>query len=200
MPRKLIGIGLALLGLAVFLIRLHHPGPYFLPEGGNLFGGLLALGCGVLLFFDVLPSEGPSALPLQLGLLAASLLALYMAAFATAAEIEEVIVVRPGCGETRGAPLRLWVVDDDGAMWATMGRDKATRSGIATARTVTLLRDGEEACVAASVVDDARLVEHLSLLREEKYAVEQVAVALGIFDEERFRSNVALRMTPGAVR
>ncbi len=200
MPRKLIGIGLAGLGLAVFLIRLHHPGPYVLPEGGNLFGGLLALGCGVLLFFDVLPSEGPSALPLQLGLLAASLLALYMAAFATAAEIEEVIVVRPGCGETRGAPLRLWVVDDDGAMWATMGRDKATRSGIATARTVTLLRDGEEACVAASVVDDARLVEHLSLLREEKYAVEQVAVALGIFDEERFRSNVALRMTPGAVR
>ena len=196
MPRKIIGIALALLGLTVFLIRLQHSGPYFFPEGGNFVGGVLALVCGVLLFFDVLPSEGPGAPILQLGLLGASLLALYMGAFATAAEIEEVVVVRPGCGETRGAPLRLWIVDDDGAMWSTMGREKATRNGITTARSVTLLRGGQEACLPAEIVDDARLVEHLSLIREEKYTAERVGVALGIFGEDRFESNVALKMSP----
>ncbi|MEM9174305.1 MAG: hypothetical protein AAGC67_03660, partial [Myxococcota bacterium] len=190
------GIALALLGLSVFLIRLHHEGPYFLPEGGNLVGGLLALGCGVLLFFDVLPSEGGGGKVAQGALLATSLLALYMASFATLAEVEEVVVVRPGCGETRGGPLRLWVIDDDGAIWATMGRDKATRNGISTARVVTLLRGGQEACVVAAVVDDLRLVEHLSLKREDKYLAERIAVALGIFGDDRFESNVALRMGP----
>lgn len=196
MPRKIIGLALFLLGLTVFLIRLHHDGPYFPPEGGNLVGGVLALVCGLLLFFDVLPSEGGSGFVAQAILLLASLLALYLAAFATLAEVEEVVVVRPGCGETRGGPLRLWVIDDDGAIWATMGRDKATRSGIATARRVTLLRGGQEACVVAAVVDDPRLVEHVSLLREEKYLAERIAVALGIFGDDRFESNVALRMGP----
>ncbi|MCR9095214.1 MAG: hypothetical protein NXI30_13420 [bacterium] len=195
MPRKIIGIALFLLGLTVFLIRLQHEGPYFLPEGGNLVGGLLALACGALIFFDVLPSEGGGGVA-QGALLLTSLLALYLAAFATLAEVEEVVVVRPGCGETRGGALRLWVIDDDGAIWATMGRDKAKRNGISTARTVTLLRGGEEACVVAAVIDDERLVEHVSLLREDKYAAERIAVALGIFGDDRFESNVALRMGP----
>jgi hypothetical protein len=196
MPRKIIGIALFGLGLAVFLIRLQHDGPYFVPEGGNLVGGLLALGCGALLFFDGLPSEGAGGSVAQGALLLTSLLALYMAAFATLAEVEEVVVVRPGCGETRGGPLRLWVIDDDGAIWATMGRDKAVRNGISTASRVTLLRGGREVCVVAAVVDDTRLVEHVSLLREEKYLAERIAVALGIFGEDRFESNVALRMGP----
>lgn len=196
MPRKIIGIALFGLGLAVFLVRFHHEGPYYLPEGGNLVGGLLALVCGALIFFDVFPSDGAGGFFAHGVLLLTSLLALYMAAFATLAEVEEVVVVRPGCGETRGGPLRLWVIDDDGAIWSTMGRDKAVRSGISTARQVTLLRRGQEACVVAAVVDDTRLVEHLSLLREEKYLAERIAVALGIFGEDRFESNVALRMGP----
>lgn len=196
MPRKIIGIALALAGLSVFLIRLQHAGPYFPPEGGNLVGGLLALVCGTLIFFDVPPARDGAGTVGQGVLLLTSLLALYLAAFAILAEVEEVVVVRPGCGETRGGPLRLWVIDDEGAMWATMGRDKATRNGISIARTVTLLRGGEEACLVAAVLDDARLVEHLSLLREEKYVAERIAVALGIFGEDRFDSNVALRMGP----
>jgi len=199
MARKIIGIALILIGLAVFLIRLQHPGPYDWPEGGNLLGGLLAIACGALIFFDALPSEGTGALPLQVALLSTSLVALYLASFATAAEIEEVVVVHAGCGETRGGGLRLWIVDDEGAMWATMGREKAIRTGIATARRVTLLRNGEASCLPAAVIDDVRLVEHLSLLREEKYAAERVAVALGIFGEDRFESNVALRMQPFVV-
>ena len=145
MPRKIIGLALALAGLSVFLIRLQHAGPYFPPEGGNLVGGLLALACGTLIFFDVPPSRDGTGTVGQGVLLLTSLLALYLAAFAILAEVEEVVVVRPGCGETRGRPLRLWVIDDEGAMWATMGRDKATRNGISIARTVTLLRGGEEA-------------------------------------------------------
>lgn len=94
--------------------------------------------------------------------------------------------------------MRLWVIDDEGAIWATMGRDKAKRNRLRSVRQVTLLRDGRESCVAAALIDDARLVEHVSLMREEKYAVERIAVALGIFGEDRFRSNVALRMSPDA--
>lgn len=194
MPRKIIGILLALLGIAVFVIRLKHGGPYFLPEGGNLLGGLLALICGALWFVDPLPEEGRFYRLLHLGLLVASLLGLYLAAFATAAEVEEVIVVWPGCQEARGEPLRLWVIDDEGAAWATLGREKAVRAGLPNRHEARLLRGGVETCVDAALVDDARVVEHLSLLREEKYAVERVAVALGIFGEDRFDSNVALRL------
>ena len=45
--RRAAGIVFFAIGIAVFLIRLHHEGPYAFPEGGNLRAGILAILLGV---------------------------------------------------------------------------------------------------------------------------------------------------------
>ena len=40
--QSIVGWLMLLVGISVFAIRLQHAGPYALPEGGNLLGGVLA--------------------------------------------------------------------------------------------------------------------------------------------------------------
>ena len=49
--RRILGGSMLAVGLSVFLVRLGHAGPYALPQGGNLMGGLLALALGGWLAF-----------------------------------------------------------------------------------------------------------------------------------------------------
>ena len=80
-------------GVSVFLVRLGHAGPYALPQGGNLAGGLLALALGGWLAF-----RGPAVGQLErVGtrlVLLASPVILFFTLYATLAEVEEVVVLK----------------------------------------------------------------------------------------------------------
>ena len=197
MLRRSVGIILLALGLAVFLVRLRHAGPYFLPEGANLAGGLGAVICGALLIRTKPAAIGGQALRIGLtSLLAiASLVSFYMALYGTLAELEEVVVVRPSCESKAGDPLRFWIVDDSGAHWISMGPGKADRTGLSQTRAVSLLRDGIEQCMNAAIVDDPAILRRVLPLLEEKYTVARVAVSLGLFGEGRYSTNQLLRLT-----
>jgi len=198
--RRSVGIVLIALGLAVFLVRLRHAGPYFLPEGGNLAGGLGALVCGALLIRAKAAKIGGQAVRIGLtSLLAiASLVSFYLALYGTLAELEEVVVVRPRCESERDDPLRFWIVDDAGALWISMGPGKAERTGLSRTRVVSLLRDGKERCMDAAIVDDPAILRRVLPLLEEKYTVARVAVSLGVFGESRYSTNQLLRLTEPA--
>ena len=83
--RSIVGCGLLALGVAVFAVRLLHEGPYAVPRGANLFGGLGALLLGGLLVWP--------ATPRWLGwlALAATPVVLFSGLYATLAELEEVV-------------------------------------------------------------------------------------------------------------
>ena len=83
--QTVVGGVLLALGIAVFAVRLVHEGPYAVPRGGNLFGGL-----GALLLGGVLVWSGT---PRGLGwlALAASPVVLFFGLYATMAELEEVV-------------------------------------------------------------------------------------------------------------
>ena len=55
---RLLGSVLILLGIAVFLVRLHHAGVYVMPGGGNLLAGALALVLGAWLLSPWAVSPG----------------------------------------------------------------------------------------------------------------------------------------------
>jgi hypothetical protein len=194
MFRKLCGGAFVLLGVAVFLVRLQHEGPYFFPEGGNLAGGLGALACGVALLFT-------NPVPTLVGrlttsaLAAVSIIALYLASYATAAELEEVIVVRTSCAAGEGEELRLWLVDEGDQMLVSMSRAKAERSQLTSTKEVSLLRGGAVRCVAAEIVSDATTLRRVTAGLYEKYTVARIATDLGIFSDDRLGTNVVLRMT-----
>jgi len=198
MLRRSLAFVLIVLGLAVFLVRLRHAGPYFMPEGGNLVGGIGALICGALLMRDQAGEAlGRTArIGLTSVLFVASLASFYLAFYGTLAELEEVVVVRAHCEGDVGDPLRFWVVDDAGALWISMGPGKAERTGLARTPDVRLLRDGEEQCMEASIVDDPATLRRVLPLLEEKYTVARIAVSLGVFGDGRYETNELLRLTP----
>jgi len=66
--QKVLTCVLLAVGIAVFAVRLLHDGPYAMPSGGPLFGGLGALLLGAVLLW--------SAVPRALGRLALGRLAL----------------------------------------------------------------------------------------------------------------------------
>lgn len=199
MLRRSLALLLFLLGLAVFLVRLRHVGPYFLPEGGNLLGGIGALVCGGILFGESrIRARGVRiAASLLLGI--ASVLSGYLALYATLAELEEVVVVRARCQGDAGDSLRFWIVEDDGALWISMGAGKADRTGLSRTRAVSLLRDGQEQCMDATLVADDETLRRVLPLLEEKYTVARIAVSLGIFGDNRYSTNTLLRLVPEKV-
>src|SRR6185436_3977949 len=103
--QTVIGWGLLVVGVAVFAVRLKHEGPYAMPRGANLFGGL-----GALLLGAVLVS---SAAPRWLRWLAAAVspVVLFFGLYATMAELEEVVSLYATDSAGRKAELRLWIVD-----------------------------------------------------------------------------------------
>ena len=185
------GAGWVLLaiGFAVFAVRLQHAGPYAVPRGGNLFGGLGALGLGALMVW----SRGPRWL--GWAALAASPVVLFFALYATMAELEEVVSLYATDSHGRPAELRLWIVDRDDGEWVGMSRSKALEHSLDGAH-VELLRSGEIRCVVPVLHEDRPTVIAIHALKVEKYAAARGAAAIGLYPREARESAVSLRLDP----
>jgi len=193
LPRILGGSMLAV-GLSVFLVRLGHAGPYALPQGGNLAGGLLALALGGWLAF-----RGPAVGQLEkvgtrLALLASPVI-LFFTLYATLAEVDEVVVLKATSSSGEAADLRLWIVDLEGFSWIVMPRDKAREHGLDGAR-VELLREGELRCVETTVESDRETVTAVRDARYEHYAIQRLATMVGVFTREPGPEAIVVRVAP----
>lgn len=196
-PAKLrapMGWLLLLVGISVFAIRLQHEGPYAVPRQGNLLAGVLALALGIGLVRPWFGEEGRGSLLVR-AVLAASPIVLFFGLYSTLAELEEVVVLR--ATDRSGTPrdLRLWIVDHQGSSWVTMPRGKADAHGLTDAR-VELLRDGVSRCVVAKRHEDYGVVDEIFRLRHERYRVQQLATAIGIFGRSVGEDVVTLRLDP----
>jgi hypothetical protein len=183
---RVIGWLMLLVGVSVFAIRLQHAGPYAIPRGGNLLGGVLALLLGGWLVRPWLGDHRMAA-PLRWAAAAASPVVLFFALYATLAELEEVVVLMAHDRAGQPAELRLWVVDREESAWVTMPRSKAEAHGLADAR-VELLRRGEIRCVVATRQDDRATVNEIHGLRHQKYAVQRLATTLGAYRKRGSRA------------
>ena len=186
-PRSIAGtiVGLMALGagLAAFLVPLQHAGPYGIP-GRGLVGGLLCFAIsGVLL------ARGAPTLARVVALLA-SPFALFLALYGALAELEEVVVLHSGDAE-----LRLWVVDHEGVPWVSMPRSKAEQHALDGAK-LELLRAGETRCVVPRIVDDPVANRRTFDLRQEKYAIQRLGGALGMFGDGPGPDTITLRLDP----
>ena len=178
-------VGLVALGagLAAFLVPLQHAGPYGIP-GRGLVGGLLAFAIsGVLL------ARGAPTLARVVALLV-SPFALFLALYGALAELEEVVVLYSGDAE-----LRLWIVDHDAVPWVSMPRSKAEQHALDGAK-LELLRAGETRCVVPRIVDDPVANRRTFDLRQEKYAIQRLGGALGMFGDGPGPDTITLRLDP----
>jgi hypothetical protein len=191
--RKVLGWVLLVAGVAVFAIRLHHPGPYQAPGGGNLRAGVLSLLIGAWLARD--GWRGPFATRLTMISVVAGPIVLFFALYAVFAELEETVTLRITHPAGRSADLRLWIVDRDGVEWVTMPRAKADANGLTESR-AELLRDGAWRCVFARRDESRDVVNAIHHLRMEKYAVQRLGRLLGMFGDEAGETTVALRLDP----
>ena len=187
--QRVVGWLLLALGVAVFAVRLQHEGPYGVPRGGNLFGGLGALALGGLLVWS-----GTPRLLGWLGL-AASPVVLFFGLYAAMAELEEVVVLHATDSVGRSAPLRLWIVDRKDGAWVGMPRSKAMEHALDGAR-LDLLRQGETRCVVPALHEDRATVRAIHAQKLEKYAVARSAAAIGLYPSSASEAAVALRLDP----
>jgi len=194
MARRAFGWVLVAVGLAVFAVRFQHAGPYAPPGGGNLRAALLALALGAWLVRDWRPGAG-WARPATWLALAAGPVVLFFALYAVLAELEEVVTLRVATVDGERADLRLWIVDRDGAAWATMRGAKAERHGLGEAR-AELLRGGSFECVVVRRVEDREAVVATHEQRQQKYRVQRLATALGVMPREPSDEMVAVRIEP----
>ena len=190
LPSTLVGVLVLVAGLAAFLVPLQHAGPYGIPPRG-LLGGVLALGIAALL---LPPARGwlPAALaaPVRWIALLASPVVLFFCIYSSFAELEEVVVLYAPAAE-----LRLWIVDQGGDEWVSMPRWKADENALDGAR-LDLLRDGTTRCVVPRRVDDPAANRRTFDLRQEKYAVQRLAVSVGLFGDGPGPDTVTLRLDP----
>ena len=170
-------------GLAAFLIPLQHAGPYGIP-GRGLVGGLLCFAiAGVLLV------RGAPAIARRVALVTSPIV-LFFALYGALAELEEVVVLY-----AQGTELRLWIVDDGEAEWVSMRRSKAEQNAIDGAR-LELLRAGTTRCVVPRIVEDPIANRRTFDLRQEKYAVQRLGGALGMFGDGPGAETITLRLDP----
>ncbi len=176
--------GLALCaGLAAFLVPLQHAGPYGIP-GRGLIGGLLCFAIsGALLV------RGTPAIARGVALIGSPIV-LFFALYGALAELEEVVVLY-----AEAAELRLWIVDHDGVEWVSMPRSKAEQHAIDGAK-LELLRAGATRCVIPRIVPDPIANRRTFDLRQQKYAVQRLAGALGIFGDGPGVETITLRLDP----
>ncbi len=179
----IVGVLTLCAGLAAFLVPLQHAGPYGIP-GRGLVGGLL---CFVI--SAVLLARRTPTLVRVLAFLATPVV-LFFALYGALAEAEEVVVLY-----AEDAELRLWIVDHEGAEWVSMPRSKAERHAIDGAQ-LELLRAGEKRCVVPRIVDDPAANRRTFDLRQEKYAVQRLGGALGMFGDEPGPETITLRLDP----
>ncbi len=186
-PRSIAAsiVGLLTLGagLAAFVVPLQHAGPYGIP-GRGLVGGLLCFAIsGVLL------ARGTPAIVRGVALVASPIV-LFFALYGALAEFEEVVVLY-----TEDAELRLWIVDHEGVEWVSMPRSKADQHGIDGVK-LELLRDGQTRCVIPRIVEDPIANRRTFDLRQEKYAVQRLGGALGMFGDGPGPETITLRLDP----
>jgi hypothetical protein len=124
---------------------------------------------------------------------------LFFALYATLAELEETVTLAATNRAGEPANLRLWIVDRDGEAWVTMPRSKADEHRLDGAR-VELLRNGEISCVFATLDDSRETVEEMHALRQQKYAVQRLATAIGVMGRSAAAETVALRLDPCPAR
>jgi len=187
--RTVVGCVLLTLGVAVFAVRLLHDGPYAMPSGANLVGGLGALLLGtVLVWFPT---------PRWVGwvVLAASPVVLFFGLYATMAELEEVVSLYATDSAGNPAELRLWIVDREDGQWVGMPRWKAREHSLDGAR-VRLLRNGKIRCVVPVLHEDRATVRAIHALKVQKYAVARAAAAIGLYPREARDTAVSLRLDP----
>jgi hypothetical protein len=170
-------------GLAAFLVPLQHPGPYGIP-GRGLAGGLLCFAIsGVLL------ARGTPRIARVVAGVAAPIV-LFFALYGALAELEEVVVLY-----TPDAELRLWIVDHEDVEWVSMRRSKADEHSLDGA-TLELMRAGATRCVVPRIVEDPIANRRTFDLRQEKYAVQRLGGALGMFGDGPGPETVTLRLDP----
>ncbi len=187
--QTVVGWGLIAVGVAVFAVRSLHEGAYAMPRGGNLFGGLGALLLGGLLVWPAVPRlVGWLAL-------AASPVVLFLALYATMAELEEVVSLYATDSAGQSAELRLWIVDREDGEWVGMPRTKALEHSLDGAR-LERLRSGETRCVVPVLHEDRPTVEAVHALKIEKYAVARASAAVGLYPQEAPVTSVSLRLDP----
>jgi hypothetical protein len=187
---RIVGGLLLLLCVAVFAMRLRHPGPYAFPEGGPLLGVILLLVVGGWLVF-----ASRVVAPVTWLVLIASPFVLFYGLYITLAELEEVIVLRVTGDAGQTTDLRLWIADRDGVPWVTMPQWKADAHEL-NGKRVELLRGGEVRCVVAVRHDDRPNVNAIHQLRQEKYAVQRLATTIGLYGPTAGETTVALRLDP----
>ena len=178
---SILGMLTLVAGLAAFLVPLQHAGPYGIP-GRGLVGGLLCFAIsGALLV------RGTPNLARRVALVASPVV-LFFALYGALAELEEVVVLY-----TEDAELRLWIVDHGGVGWVSMRRSKADQHGIDGAK-LELLRAGDTRCVVPRIVDDPVANRRTFDLRQEKYAVQRLGGALGMFGDGPGPETITLRL------
>ena len=170
-------------GLAAFLVPLQHAGPYGIP-GRGLVGGLLCFAISGVLFARGTPGVA------RVVALVASPVVLFFALYGAFAEAEEVVVLYAGEAE-----LRLWIVDHEGVEWVSMPRSKAERHALDGAK-LELLRAGTTRCVVPRIVEDPTANRRTFDLRQEKYAVQRLGGALGMFGDGPEPETITLRLDP----
>jgi hypothetical protein len=187
--QTVVGCALLALGVAVFAVRLLHEGPYAMPRGGNLFGGLGALLLGGVLVWRATP-RGLGWLAL-----ATSPVALFFGLYATMAELEEVVSLYAIDSVGEPAELRLWIVDREDGEWVGMPRSKAVEHSLDGVR-LQLLRNGETRCVVPVLHEDRSTVKAIHALKVKKYAVARGAATIGLYPREARDTAVSLRLDP----
>lgn len=188
---RIVGCLLLLVCVAAFVMRLRGSAFAF-PDGGPLLGVLLLLVVGGWLVF----APGAAKAVTWLALIASPLV-LFYGLYITLAELEEVIVLRVTDDSGQTTDLRLWIADRDGVPWVTMPQTKADTHAL-DGRRVELLRGGEVRCVVAVRHDDHPNVRAIHQLRQEKYAVQRLATAIGLYGEGPSDTTAALRLDPCA--
>lgn len=187
--RTVVGCGMLALGVSVFAVRLLHEGPYAVPRGGGLFGGLGALLLGGVLVWPAAPRT------LRWLALAACPVVGFSGLYATMAELEEVVSLYAVDSAGRPAELRLWVVDRDDGEWVGMPRSKAVEHSLDGAR-LDVLRNGETRCVVPRLHEDRPTVMAIHGLKLQKYAVARASSAIGVYPREAPDISVSLRLDP----
>jgi hypothetical protein len=179
----IVGLLALVAGLAALLVPLQHAGPYGIP-GRGLVGALSCFAvAGLLLVRGTLPFARVAAF-------VAAPIVLLLALYGALAEVEEVVVLYP-----EDAELRLWIVDHDGAEWVSMRRSKAEQHALDGAR-LELLRAGTKRCVVPRIVEDPVANRRTFDLRQEKYAVQRLGGALGMFGDGPGPETITLRLDP----
>jgi hypothetical protein len=178
-----VGVLTLCAGAAAFLVPLQHAGPYGIP-GRGLLGGLLCF-----LISGALLARGTPTIARGVALVVSPIV-LFFALYGALAEVEEVVVLY-----AEEAELRLWIADHDGVGWVSMPRSKADRHRIDGAK-LKLLRAGVTRCVVPRIVEDPVANRRTFDLRQEKYAVQRLAGALGMFGDGPGPETITLRLDP----